>query len=146
MTLCHKVYTYQQTGFQNAIWKVFLTIETESAKLRNVEKEPFNRFYRVPHNGLTDFRSLECQQKLSMGLEFVICTYSLGLAICFFTFRMDFELIGWPPQPQIFSSSSTKITKKNAQFRTSVLTCWRLCRLSFKFKIHSKGKKTNVHT
>ena len=25
---------------------------------------------------------------------------------------MDFECRGWPPQPQIFSSSSTKITKK----------------------------------
>ena len=27
---------------------------------------------------------------------------------------------------------------KNAQFQTSVLTCWRLWRLSSKFKIHSK--------
>ena len=55
---------------------------------------------------------------------------------------MDFECRGWPPQPQIFSSSSTKITK-NAKFRTSVLRCWRLCKLYSKFKIHSKGCKSN---
>ena len=55
---------------------------------------------------------------------------------------MDFESRGWPPQPQIFSSSSTKITK-NAKFRTSDLRCWRLCRLSSKLKIHSKGCKSN---
>ena len=29
-----------------------------------------------------------------------------------FDFRMDFECRGWPPQPQIFSSNKTKITKK----------------------------------
>ena len=27
------------------------------------------------------------------------------MAIWFFTFRMDFELRGWPPQPPTFSSS-----------------------------------------
>ena len=43
-------------------------------------------------------------------------TCLLGMDICFFTFRMDFKLIGWPPQPQIFSSSSTKITKKMQNF------------------------------
>ena len=32
---------------------------------------------------------------------------------------------------------------KNAQFQTSVLTCSRLWRLSSKFKIHSKGCKSN---
>ena len=35
---------------------------------------PFNRgalflIYRVPHNALSDFGSLECQQKISMGLK-----------------------------------------------------------------------------
>ena len=35
---------------------------------------------------------------------------------------------------------------KNAQFQTSVLTCWRLCRLSSAFKIHSKGCKSNGET
>ena len=34
-------------------------------------------------------------------------------------------------------------SQKNAKFRTSVLRCWRLCRLSSKFKIHSKGCKSN---
>ena len=32
---------------------------------------------------------------------------------------------------------------KNAQFQTSVLTCWRLWRLYSKFKIHSRGCKSN---
>ena len=32
---------------------------------------------------------------------------------------------------------------KNAKFLTSVLRCWRLCRLSSAFKIHSKGCKSN---
>ena len=32
---------------------------------------------------------------------------------------------------------------KNAQFWTSVLRCWRLCRLSCAFKIHSKGCMSN---
>ena len=41
-----------------------------------------------------------------------ICTCCLGMDICFFTFRMDFELRGWPQQPPTFSSNSTKITKK----------------------------------
>ena len=45
----------------------------------------------------------------------VICACSLGLDICVFNFRMDFELRGRPPQPPTFSSNSTKITK-NAQF------------------------------
>ena len=31
-----------------------------------------------------------------------------------------------------------------AKFRTSVLKCWRLCRLSSMFKIHSKGKKKQM--
>ena len=35
----------------------------------------------------------------------MICAYSLGLEICVFTFRMDFELRGWPPQPPTFSST-----------------------------------------
>ena len=35
--------------------------------------------------------------------------------VFFFTFRMDFELRGWPPKPPTFSSNNTKITK-NAQF------------------------------
>ena len=30
---------------------------------------------------------------------------SLGRGICFFTFRMDFELRGWPPQPPTFKST-----------------------------------------
>ena len=34
-------------------------------------------------------------------------------------------------------------SQKKAKFRTSVLRCWRLCRLSSKFKIHSKGCKSN---
>ena len=92
----------------------------------------------------------------------MICTLSLGHEICVFTFtglqknngphiiflqpcRMNFELRGWPSQPPTFSSNSTKITK-NAQFQTSILTCWRLCWLASKFKIHSKGKNTNVRT
>ena len=35
---------------------------------------------------------------------------------------------------------------KNAQFLTSVLTRWRLWRLSSKFNLHSKRKKTNPPT
>ena len=58
-----------------------------------------------------------------MGVKNIICTYFLGLGICVFTFRMVFELGDWPLQPPTFSSNSTKITK-NAQFPTSVLTCW----------------------
>ena len=50
-----------------------------------------------------------------MGFKNVICAYSLGMGICVFSFRMDFERKGWPPQPPTFSSNSTKITK-NAQF------------------------------
>ena len=50
-----------------------------------------------------------------MGVKNVICAYSLGLDICVFTFRMDFELRGWPTQPPSLSSNSTKITK-NGQF------------------------------
>ena len=46
------------------------------------------------------------------GVRNVICTCSLGVDICFFTFRMNFELRDWPPQPQTFSTNSTKITKK----------------------------------
>ena len=46
---------------------------------------------------------------------------------------MDFECRGWPPQPQIFSSSSTKTTKKCKISNFSIV-----CRLSSKFKIHSK--------
>ena len=48
-----------------------------------------------------------------LGVRNVICTCSLGMDIClFFTFRLNFELRGWPAQPQTFSSNSTKITKK----------------------------------
>ena len=50
----------------------------------------------------------------------VICACSLGIGICVFTFRMDYELRGWPPQPPTFNSNSTKITKI-AQFQTSVI-------------------------
>ena len=32
---------------------------------------------------------------------------------------------------------------ENAQFRTSILRCCKLCRLSFTFKMHSKGCKSN---
>ena len=46
------------------------------------------------------------------GVRKGICTCCLGMDICFFTFRMDFELRGWPQQPPTFSSNSTKITKK----------------------------------
>ena len=46
------------------------------------------------------------------GVRNVICTCSLGVDICFFTFRMNFELRDWPPQPQTFSTNSTNITKK----------------------------------
>ena len=46
------------------------------------------------------------------GVKNVICTCSLGMGICFFTFRMNFELRDWPPQPLTFSSNSTKITEK----------------------------------
>ena len=49
------------------------------------------------------------------GVRNMICVCSLGMAICDFTFRMNFELRGWPPQPPTFSSNSSKITK-NAQF------------------------------
>ena len=50
-----------------------------------------------------------------MGFKNVICACALGRGICVFTFRIDFELRGWPPQPATFSINSTKITK-NAQF------------------------------
>ena len=56
------------------------------------------------------------RQKTIHGVRDLICTCSLGIGIWFFTFRMDFEPRGWPPQPQIFSSSSTKITKKMHNF------------------------------
>ena len=39
-----------------------------------------------------------------MGFKNVICACSLGRGICVFTFRMDFELRGWPPQPPTFST------------------------------------------
>ena len=80
------------------------------------------------------------RQKTIHGVKNMICTCSLGLSICVFSFRMVFEHGGWPLQPPTFSSNSTKITK-NAQFWTSILTCWRLCWLASKFKIHYKGKK-----
>ena len=35
---------------------------------------------------------------------------------------------------------------KNAQLRASILTHWRLLRLTSQFKIHSKGKNPNGHT
>ena len=46
------------------------------------------------------------------GVRNMVCTCSLGMDICFFTIRMNFELRGWPPQPPTFSSNSTKITEK----------------------------------
>ena len=46
-----------------------------------------------------------------MGLKNVIYARSLGREICVFTFRMDFELRGWPPQSPTFSSNNTKIKK-----------------------------------
>ena len=58
-----------------------------------------------------------------MGVKNVTCACSLGHDISVFTFRTDFELGGYPAQPPAFSSNSSKITK-NAQFPTSVLTCW----------------------
>ena len=54
-------------------------------------------------------------RKHSMGVRNVTCACSLGYEICVFTFRMNFELRGWPPQPPTFSSNSTKIAK-TAQF------------------------------
>ena len=56
---------------------------------------------------------------------------------------MDFECRGWPPQPQIFIVVAVLRSPKNAQFWTSALRCWRLCRLSSAFKIHSKGCKSH---
>ena len=50
------------------------------------------------------------------GVRNVISTCSLGMDIWFFTLRMNLELSGWPPQPQTFSSNSTKITKKMHNF------------------------------
>ena len=50
--------------------------------------------------------------KIINGVRNVICTCSLGRGVCFFTFRMNFELRGGPQQPPTFSSNSTKITKK----------------------------------
>ena len=47
-----------------------------------------------------------------MGVRNKISTYSLGLEICIFAFRLDFELRVWPPEPPAFSTNSTKITKK----------------------------------
>ena len=52
------------------------------------------------------------RQEAIHGVRNVICACSLGMEICVFTFGMDFELRGWPPQPPTFSSISTKITKK----------------------------------
>ena len=49
-------------------------------------------------------------RKQSMVVKNVIPACSLGLDICVFTFRMDFELKGWPTQPPSLSS------KKNEQF------------------------------
>ena len=49
------------------------------------------------------------------GVRNVICTCSLGMAICLFTFRMNFELRGGPQQPPTFSSNSSKIAK-DSQF------------------------------
>ena len=51
----------------------------------------------------------------NLGFQNMTCACSLGYEICVFTFRMNFELRGWPSQPLPFSSNSTKITK-NAQF------------------------------
>ena len=51
--------------------------------------------YRVPLNGLTDFESLECQQKLSMGLEkeyVLLSTCSLGMGICFLPLELVLNL------------------------------------------------------
>ena len=50
--------------------------------------------------------------KTIRGVRNVVCTCSIGRVICFFTFRMNFELRGWPQQPPTFISNSTKITKK----------------------------------
>ena len=55
------------------------------------------------------------RQKTIHGVRNVIFACSLGMEICVFTFGMNFELRGWPPQPPTFSSNITKITK-NAQF------------------------------
>ena len=33
------------------------------------------------------------------------CACSLGRDICFFTFEINFELRGWPPQPPTFRST-----------------------------------------
>ena len=50
------------------------------------------------------------------GVRNVICTCSLGMDICFFTFRMNFELRGWPPQPQTFSNNTKIHTYAISQF------------------------------
>ena len=38
-----------------------------------------------------------------------ICTCCLGMDICFFTFRMDFELRGEPAQPPTCQNSCSKL-------------------------------------
>ena len=101
--------------------------------------------YRVCQVKLEKNLTVISDRKHSMRVRNVTCTRSLGHDICVFTFRMNFELRGWHSQPPTFSSNSSKVTK-NAQLRTSILTCWRLCWLASKFKIHSKGKNTNVRT
>ena len=45
------------------------------------------------------------REKTIHGVRNVICACSLGMEICVFTLRMDFELRGWPPQPPTFSRS-----------------------------------------
>ena len=47
-----------------------------------------------------------------LGVRNVICTCSLGMDICFFAFRMNFEPRDWPPQPKTFSTNITNITEK----------------------------------
>ena len=56
---------------------------------------------------------------------------------------MDFDLRGWPPQSQIFSSSSTKITTKRTilNFSFDMFEAVQAMYISSKLKIHSKGKK-----
>ena len=69
--------------------------------------------------------------KTMLGGKKVIYTCSLGMGICFFTFRINFELRDWPPQPLTFSSNSTKITKKGtlSNFNFDMLKAAVLARL-----------------
>ena len=97
--------------------------------------------YRVFRNALTNFGSLEYQQKLSMELE---TRYVHVLLVGDFVVLPLEWILNLEASQHSLQHVKTEV--RNCAFFSDLSTittkCWRLWRPASKFKIHSKGKKT----